>query len=208
MTPTPTGSITPTPTGSEQPSETPTATPTGSAQTTPVPGPGFDIKLSKQDVAGKEIAKAELTFTSLDGYDLSTVEVTQGGTTITPRLSADKKSISFDTVEGQSTILKAVKPGRYQLSETVTPKAYLTADAITFTLKDNGDTDCGGVVSVAGSPIVMVDKADPTYKQGGGSLPATGEQMSGYTVAGYTILALAAACAAGYVVYRTKKKKT
>jgi uncharacterized surface anchored protein len=111
-----------------------------------------------------------------------------------------------------STILKNVKPGQYQLKETVTPEAYLTADAITFTLKDNGDTECRGVVSVAGSPIVMVDKADPTYNQGGGNggtpLPATGETTGKYTVMGYVLLALATACAAGFVIYRTKKKKT
>ena len=124
-------------------------------------------------------------------------------------MSADKKSIAFDTVEGQSTILKNVKPGLYQLKETVTPEAYLTADAITFTLKDNGDTECGGVVSVAGSPIVMVDRADPNYKQNGGTpIPATGETTGKYTVMGYVILALATACAAGFVIYRTKKKKT
>ena len=120
-----------------------------------------------------------------------------------------KTSIAFDTVEGQSTILKFVKPGRYQLRETVTPEAYLTADAITFKLLDNGDMDFGGVISVAGSPIVMVDKADPNYNQGGGSpIPATGETTGKYTVIGYVLLSLATACLAGYVVYRTKKKKT
>ena len=200
---TPTGSLTPTPTGSEGPTETPTPTP-GS-------GSGYDVQISKQDVAHNAIANATLELRSINGYDLSNVTVvkTSNGSPISFTLSQNNTAISFDTPENDSAIIKGLKAGTYDLEETVVPKAFLKADTIRFTLRSDGSVeDSAGNVIVAGSPVVMLDKADPTYNQGGGSLPATGEQMSGYTVAGYTILALAAACAAGYVVYRTKKKKT
>ena len=44
--------------------------------------PGFDVTISKEDIAGKEIAQAQLKFKSLDGYDLSKVVVTQNGVPI------------------------------------------------------------------------------------------------------------------------------
>ena len=184
------------------------ATPTGGARgATPTPADNLNIKISKQDVAGKELAKAELSLTSLDGYDLSGVFVTQGDKEIMPRLSADKKTLAFDTVDTSPSIVRGLKAGRYELRETVTPEAYKTADAIEFTLRNDGSADCRGQVVIAGSPIIMVDQADPTYKvPNKPNLPSTGEEVSPATVIGI-ITILAAVCLAGTGVYRIKKKK-
>ena len=103
----------------------------------------------------------------------------------------------------------------YELKETVTPEKYLRADAITFTLMNNGDADCGaGLVIVSGSPVVMVDKADPSYKQGGNnssrdpkSIPATGEESSLSVLTGLAVLILAAVCITGLGVFRFKNKE-
>ena len=176
---------------------------------TPTPGSGsdLDIKISKQDVAGKELAKAELSLTSLDGFDMSGVTVTQGSNAITPRLSADKKTIAFDTVDTSPSVVKGLRAGQYELKETVTPEAYLTADAIRFTLRFDGSIDCSGQITVSGSPIIMVDKADPNYKQNNKPpIPATGETVSLSTIMGFAVLTLALGLT-GYGVYRIKKKK-
>jgi hypothetical protein len=147
--------------------------------------------------------------TSLDGYDLSSVVVKQNNKPITFTLSADHKSISFNTVEDSMSIICGLYPGRYELKETVTPEAYLTAEAIVFELLPDGSADCGnGNVIVKGSPIVMVDKADPTYviSSSRTPIPATGEEISIYTVFGIIAL-LFALSLTGYGVYQFKKKK-
>ncbi|MBR4556738.1 MAG: hypothetical protein IKO15_04575, partial [Clostridiales bacterium] len=183
-----------------------------------VNGPDLDITLSKQDIAGKEIAEAELTFTSLDGYDLSNVVVTQNGVQVKVTISPDKHAISFITVDTAPSIIKGLRAGRYELKETVTPKAYLTAEAIQFSLLPDGSTECGGKVTVAGSPIIMVDKADPNYEvdkdtevisanREPKSIPATGETASIVSKAGIAVLSLSAACFTGYFVYNAKKRK-
>ena len=183
----------------------------------------LDVTLSKEDVAGKEIAQAQLTFTSLNGYDLSNVEVTQGGTKVEYTVSPDKHAISFYTVETAPSIIKGLRAGDYKLEETVTPKAYLTADAIVFTLLPDGTTECNGQVSVQGSPIVMVDEADPKYNTDShsehdedsiddkepDSIPATGEVTSVASKIGLIIIALSAVCFMGYFVFKkTKKEET
>ncbi|MEE3472599.1 MAG: SpaA isopeptide-forming pilin-related protein, partial [Butyrivibrio hungatei] len=156
---------------------------------------------------GKELAKAELSLTSLDGFDMSGVTVTQGNDTITPRLSADKKTIAFDTVDTSPSVVKGLRSGQYELKETVTPEAYLTADAIRFTLRFDGSIDCSGQITVAGSPVIMVDKADPSYKQKNNPpIPATGETVSLSTMMGFAVLSLALGLT-GYGAYRIKKKK-
>ena len=138
---------------------------------------------------------------------MSGVIVTQGNTEIIPRISADKKTISFDTVDTSPSIVRGLKAGEYELKETVTPEAYKTADAIRFTLRNDGSVDCSGDVIIAGSPIIMVDLADPTYKvPNKPNLPSTGEEVSPATVIGI-ITILAAVCLAGTGVYRIKKKK-
>ena len=169
----------------------------------PPTGPGLDVVLSKEDVAGNEIPKAELTLRSVDGYDLSGVVVKQNGVAVDVRLSADKTAIAFDTVENYKSLITNLPAGDYELKETVTPKKYLTADAIYFTLRNDGSAARGSTVIAAGSPIVMIDKADPTYET---PVPATGEQTSITTMAGIVVL-LFAASLTGYGIFRAKKKK-
>ena len=175
-------------------------------------GKDLDVVLSKEDIAGNEIADAVLTFTSLDGYDLSGVVVTQNNVAVTFTLSEDKTAISFTTVGTAPSIIKGLRAGTYELKEVVTPEAYLTAEAITFKLLNDGSTDCNGDIRVAGSAIIMVDQADPSYdtdvisaKRTPGSIPATGEQMSFMAFAGVMLIGMCAACFAGFAVYRKKK---
>jgi len=208
VTPTPSDTVSPTPT--ETVTTTPTVTSTPEVTSTPTPGTGIKVEISKQDIAGKELAQAELTITSLDGYDLSAVVVTQGGKEITFKLSADKSSISFYTVDSSRSVLHGLMAGRYELKETVTPKAYLTADAIRFTLNADGSAEYGGKVIVSGSPIIMVDEADPKYqteRTGNTPMPATGEQMSYAAMLGVVLLGLGVACLTGFGVYRSKRKR-
>ena len=75
---------------------------------------------------------------SLDGYDMSNVYVMQNGKKITHKLSDDKTAITFATVDTAPSVVCGLKAGDYSLTETVTPKKYLTADAITFTLYADG----------------------------------------------------------------------
>ena len=168
--------------------------------------PDYDVKISKQDIAKKELPKATLTLTSLDGFDLSGATVKQGSKTISVKVSSDKKSISFVTGTTPSTV-SGLKPGRYELKETVTPEAYLKADAIKFTLNRDGSKRLDGStdIIVTGSPIVMIDKADPNYKKK--AVPATGVGISPTNVIGAVALAAGAACCAGIVIYLFRKKR-
>ena len=178
--------------------------------------PGFDVTISKEDIAGKEIAQAQLKFTSVDGYDLSKIVVTQNGTPIKYTLSDDKSSISFVTVEGYPSIIQGLFAGTYELEETVTPEAYLTAEKITFVLNNDGTiTDGEGKISAYGSPVVMIDHADPYYNtevisanRTPNPIPATGEQ-SNYIVAiaGIALVGLCSAALAGLGVYRKKRNE-
>ena len=167
------------------------------------------VTFNKEDEAHNLIAQAQLTLKSVDGYDLSNVKVTQGGTQVAVTLSADKSSISFYTVDTAPSIVSGLKAGDYELKETVTPPKYKTADAIRFTLYPDGNTKRVGDVTVSGSPIVMIDKADPNYHQGGNNppIPATGEMTSATTMIGAALMVLAAACFTGLYLFRTKKKK-
>ena len=212
--------ITPSPTPTAEPTkspneDTPTPTPTETPTPTPtIPDSGLKLTFEKKDELGSLIADAVLTLTSLDGFDMSGVTVTQNGKTVSFILSADKMSVSFTTVDTAPSIISGLKAGSYELKETVTPEGYLTADSITFILNDDGSFDeGGGKVTVAGSPVIMVDKADPSYKKdnndggddSGTSIPATGEQMSYYAIAGVMLLGLCAAFISGFAVYQKKK---
>ena len=130
--------------------------------TTTFPG----VEISKQDIAGNEIADATLTITSLDGFDLSNVYVTQNGVNISLVLSDDKQSISFKTVDSMNSIVFGLAAGKYELKETVTPAQFLRADAIVFEISNNGNV-INTATNVQGSPIVMIDEADPTYSTSG-----------------------------------------
>ena len=177
--------------------------------------PGFDVTISKEDIAGNEIAQAQLKFTSVDGYDLSNVIVTQGGKPISYTLSDNNSSITFVTVEGYPSIIQGLFAGTYELEETVTPEAYLTAEKITFKLNADGTvTDGEGKVSVYGSPIVMIDKADPTYNtevisanRTPNPIPATGEKSNFIALVGIALVGLCSAALAGLGVYRKKRNE-
>ncbi|MCR5288260.1 MAG: hypothetical protein K6D93_09990, partial [Saccharofermentans sp.] len=167
--------------------------------------PGYDVKISKQDIAKNELPKATLKLTSLDGYDLSGAVVKQGSTKITVKVSSDKKSISFDTATKPS-VVSGLKPGRYKLEETVVPEAFLRAAAITFKINRNGKITDDNDVEVTGSTVVMIDRADPDYKKKN-SVPATGVGTSPTNVIGAAVLALSAACCAGIIIYHIRKKR-
>ena len=141
-----------------------TTTPATTTTTTTTGTVGVEI--SKQDIAGNEIANATLTITSLDGKDLSNVYVTQNGATVSVVLSSNLKSISFQTTDTTNSIVYGLEAGKYELKETVTPVAYLRAESIVFEISDNGNV-INTATNVQGSPIVMVDEADPTYSTSG-----------------------------------------
>ncbi|MCQ2472722.1 MAG: LPXTG cell wall anchor domain-containing protein [Saccharofermentans sp.] len=134
------------------------------------------------------------------------MEVWQKGVAVNVTLSSDKTEIAFETIENANSVLKNLRPGTYELKETVTPEQYLTADAIIFTLYPDGSKESAGDILVAGSPIVMIDQADPTYKPGGHKpdLPATGEQLSVVTVVGSLLVGLGAAA---FVILAIRRKK-
>ena len=124
------------------------------------------VEISKQDIAGNEIADATLTITSLDGKDLSNVYVTQNGVNVNLVLSSDLKSVSFKTTDTSNSIVYGLEAGKYELKETVTPAQYLRAEAIVFEISNNGNV-INTATNVQGSPIVMIDEADPTYSTSG-----------------------------------------
>ena len=157
---------------------------------------------SKEDVAGKEIASAELTLRSVNNYDLSNVVVTQNGVSVEFELSSDHTAISFKTVDNAMTVVSGLSAGDYELTETVTPTGYKTAAAIYFELRTDGSADCNGTVVVKGSPVVMIDEADPSYviSSSRTPIPATGEQISITTIAG--IIVLLSLCFVGIVIYK------
>jgi len=160
------------------------------------------VIFSKEDVAGKEIASAELTLRSVNNYDLSNVVVTQNGVSVEFELSSDHTAISFKTVDNAMTVVSGLSAGDYELTETVTPTGYKTAAAIYFELRTDGSADCNGTVVVKGSPVVMIDEADPSYviSSSRTPIPATGEQISITTIAG--IIVLLSLCFVGIVIYK------
>ena len=177
--------------------------------------PGFDVTISKEDIAGKEIAQAQLKFKSLDGYDLSKVVVTQNGVPVQFTLSENNTAITFTTIEGYPSIIQGLFSGRYELEETVTPEAYLTAEKIVFVLNNDGTiTDGEGKISAYGSPVVMIDQADPYYdtevisaNRTPNPIPATGEQSNYIALVGIALVGLCSAALAGLGVYRKKRNE-
>ncbi len=177
--------------------------------------PGFDVTISKEDIAGKEIAQAQLKFKSLDGYDLSKVVVTQNGVPVQFTLSDNNTAITFTTIEGYPSIIQGLFSGRYELEETVTPEAYLTAEKIVFVLNNDGTiTDGEGKISAYGSPVVMIDQADPYYdtevisaNRTPNPIPATGEKSNFIALVGIALVGLCSAALAGLGVYRKKRNE-
>ena len=170
----------------------------------------FEVKISKEDIAHNQVAKATLSITSLDGHDLSKVKVSRNGTTITSKLSSDKHTISFVTGGNTYSMISGLRVGKYTLKETVTPEAYKTADAITFEITDDGNLKYNGKIEAIGSPIVMIDRADPNYKKKkskGGAVPATGAGVSTSNVVAGVLISVAVAAMGTCIVIFCKKKK-
>ena len=142
---------------------------------------------------------------------MSNVKVMQGSKQAKFTLSADKKSITFDTVSTPS-LVTGLKYGNYELTEVTAPKGFLTAEAIKFKIDRAGNIyDENNQIIVTGSPVIMIDKADPNYKQptpsGKNKVPATGVGTSYAPVIGTILLAISIACGTAVVIFRTKKRK-
>lgn len=93
---------------------------------------GKAVKISKQDVGGKEIGGAQMTLKNENGDVIS----------------------NWTSVEGEDHTV-TVKPGKYTLHEDSAPAGYVVASDVTFTV------DAEGKVSVDGNPVsevVMVDE--------------------------------------------------
>jgi hypothetical protein len=123
----------------------------------------FDIQLSKEDIAHNLIANAKLSVTSLDGHDLTKVEVYQGNTKITPDYSDSNHTITFSSSGTEYTQLKGLRVGKYILKETTTPEKYLKAADIDFEITNDGKLISTNQAFVVGSRVVMIDRADPAY---------------------------------------------
>ena len=129
-----------------------------------------DVVISKQDIAGAEIAGAELIVTDKDG---KTVE-------------------SWTSEAGKSKTI-ALQPGTYTLTEKTAPDGYIVAESISFTVNTDGTVTSNNLVD---GKIVMVDKARSAALSketvGGANLPgaaitvtsATGADLSKVTVTG------------------------
>jgi hypothetical protein len=174
------------------------------------PEPVYDVTISKEDTVGNQVVGAKLSVTSKDKHDLSNVKVTRNGSPITVTLSADKHTITFETGNVYS-IVTGLKGGTYILKEVTAPAGYLTAASIEFKIDPNGIT-YNGKTLILGSPVVMIDKADPSYKTKGkkkksGGVPATGVGVSASNVAA-GILITASVAAMGTAIVLFKKKKS
>ena len=93
---------------------------------------GKTVKISKQDVGGKEIGGAQMTLKNENGDVIS----------------------NWTSVEEENHTV-TVKPGKYTLHENSAPAGYVVASDVTFTV------DAEGKVSVDGNPVsevVMVDE--------------------------------------------------
>ena len=145
--------------------------------------------------------KGEVTQEDINGLAF----VVKCGDTVvgTYKLGLDFKKNS----DGIYELKKPIKVEDCEKTYTIEETLETVEGFIVFTLRNDGSAECPGEVVVAGSPIVMVDLADPTYKvPNKPNLPSTGEEVSPATVIGI-ITILAAVFLAGTGVYRIKKKK-
>ena len=98
-----------------------------------------NIKISKTDVGGKEIAGAEIT--------------------ITGRAKGESKDIGkiTYTTDGKAPHEVELKPGTYTMTEVTAPEGYKKAESITFTVEVDGSVYVGGK-KVTDSTVTMVDE--------------------------------------------------
>ena len=93
---------------------------------------GHDVQISKQDIAGAEIAGAKLTVTDSNGTTKST----------------------WVSVAGQTHVVKGLTPGKYTLTELTAPDGYEMAESIEFEVGLDGKVKVG---TNTVSKVVMTD---------------------------------------------------
>ena len=98
-----------------------------------------DIKISKTDVGGKEIAGAEITITGRAKGETEDIE-----------------EITY-TTDGESSHEVTLKPGTYTMTEVTTPEGFVKAESITFTVEIDGTVLVDGE-AVKDGTVTMVDE--------------------------------------------------
>lgn len=96
-----------------------------------------DVSISKQDIAGKEIAGARLTVKD----------------------SSNKVIASWVSVEGKTHVIRNLPEGDYTLTESVAPSGYEKAESIDFSVNEKGSVTVNGKKA---DVVVMIDD----YKRG------------------------------------------
>lgn len=95
-----------------------------------------DVEISKQDIAGNEIAGARLTVTDSEGNTVDT----------------------WTSAEGESHIIEGITDGEFTLTELTSPDGYTKAESIVFTVTKDGKVTVNGRTV---DQIVMVDGYTP-----------------------------------------------
>ena len=179
-TPVPTATNTSVPTATTSPIPNATATPTAMVTPTSAVKPtvsvtpvitqmpdtnkDLEVTITIQDASGKPIPDTEITFTSLDGKDLSEVEVIQNGKEVTKRISDDKSSVTFITGdEGPSTI-KGLDAGTYEVIEKNTSAEQTNPAKARFEIESDGSTVFNGKEREAGSQIAVEEQTGTNSK--------------------------------------------
>ena len=133
--------------------------------------------ISKQDIAGKELADANITITSSDVADLSKVTRTSASGGKDFKVSSKKISWTSTT---KPLILEGLPDGTYTLHEDDAPAGYEIAEDITFKMIKNIVCDINGN-PLNDAKVIMVDKA----KTGSGIFSkqnAAGDEVEGATL--------------------------
>ncbi len=119
-----------------------------------------EVEISKQSVAGKEIAGAKLELTSLDKKDLSKVKANVSpfkyvNTIVEGFDGSDGETyvagVSWTSEADKTAVLTGLPDGKYKLTETQAPEGYTIAESITFTVEN------GVVTGYPDGKIVMID---------------------------------------------------
>ena len=95
-----------------------------------------DVTISKQDMAGNEIAGARLTVTDQDGNTVDT----------------------WISVEGESHIIEGLTEGRFTLTEITAPDGFEKAESIDFQVTEDGKVTVNGNNE---DTVIMVDEYTP-----------------------------------------------
>ena len=125
-------------------------------------------RISKQDVAGKEIPGAVLKLTNTDSKDLSEVKSETS-------LTKDANTVTW-TSGSAPVLLEGLPDGKYKLEESVAPDGYTITGAVEFTI-ENGKPSASPVKMVDELSKVTVSKRDIAGDElPGAILTLTGEK--------------------------------